>query len=162
MQTRLRVLGVSALALAMLGIHPGPVRAADTDPVIGTWKLNVAKSKYSPGPPPSALTVTFAAAGDGLKVTSDVTNAQGKVAHTEYTANYDGKDYPIAGTPTSDTVSLKRVDVRTSVRTDKKAGKVVATYTRTVSEDGKTLTVLHTSTTDPKKPVNDLLVLDKQ
>jgi len=49
---------------------------------------------------------------------------------TGYTANFDGKDYPLAGVPNADTVSLKRIDTRTTERTDKKDGKVVQTLTR--------------------------------
>jgi len=31
---------------------------------------------------------------------------------TVYTANFDGKDYPLTGSPIADMVSLKRIDAR--------------------------------------------------
>src|SRR5512147_1287798 len=119
-----------------------PARAADS--IVGTWTLNVAKSTYSPGPPPKSLTVKFEAAGDGIKSTADTIADDGSSTHTEYTAKYDGKDYPLKGMKDADTVSLKQVDASTTVRTDKKAGKVVRTYTRKLSADGKTMTVTNT------------------
>src|SRR5262245_35047842 len=60
----------------------------------GTWKLNVAKSKYSPGPAPKSGTLKVEAVEGGLKVTNDGENAEGKKTHTEYTVKFDGKDYP--------------------------------------------------------------------
>jgi len=105
------------------------------DPVIGTWKLDVAKSKFSPGPAPKSLTVKFEAAGKGVKLTTDGVGADGQPTHTEYTADYDGKDYPLIGSPVADTVSLKRMDASTSERTDKKGGKVVQTLTRIAASD---------------------------
>src|SRR5437763_2239528 len=137
-----------ALALAVvvvLGVVLGSgierLSAQATDPRIGTWQLNVAKSKFSPGPPPQSQTLKIEASGRGEKVTSEGVNAEGTRTTTQYTANFDGKDYPLTGSQSADTVSLKRIDARTTVRTDKKGGKKVLTFTRVVSQDGKTMTV---------------------
>ena len=130
--------------------------------MIGTWKLNPAKSQFSPGPPLKSLTVKFETAGHAMKVTSDGVDPDGKAMHSEYTASYDGKGYPITGSSTSDTVTLKKIDGRTSQRTDKKGGKVVGTYTQKVSAGGETLTVHQTSADATGKPVKNTLVLDKQ
>jgi hypothetical protein len=117
------------------------VSAQASNPRIGTWKLNVEKSKYSPGPAPQSGTMKIEASGEGEKATTEGVNAAGTATMTQYTAQYDGKDYPITGSQNADTVSLKRIDARTMERTDKKGEKVVATSTRVVSEDGKTMTV---------------------
>jgi len=146
---------------SFLWAHSASAQAAD--PLVGTWKLDVAKSKFSPGPAPKSITVTFEAAGEGIKVTADVVGADDKPTHTTYTGNYDGKDYPIAGSETgADTVSLKRVDARTTVRTDKKGGKVVMTFTRKVSSDGKMLTVTIKGTNPKGQPVTNVVMLAKQ
>ena len=154
-----------ALAPLMMGLilwAPGsPASAQAVDPVIGTWKLDVAKSKYRPGPPPQSLTIRFEAAGKGVKVTTDEVSAEGQTIHTEYTANYDGKDYPITGSATSDTVTLKRIDARTLQRTDKKGGKVVLTFTRKISADGKMLTVAVKGTDAKGQAVKNALVFAK-
>jgi hypothetical protein len=146
---------------SLLWIQSASAQAAD--PLLGTWKLDVAESKFSPGPPPKSITVTFEQAGEGVKVTADAVGADGKATHTTYTGNYDGKDYPVTGSGTgADTVSLKRVDARTTERTDKKGGKVVMTFTRTVSSDGKLLTVTIKGTNRKGQTVNDVVMLAKQ
>ena len=82
---------------SLLWTHSASAQAAD--PLVGTWKLDVAESKFSPGPPPKSITVTFEPAGEGVKVTADVVGADDKPTHTTYTGNYDGKDYPITAAP---------------------------------------------------------------
>src|SRR5262245_4742212 len=83
---------------------------AQTDPLIGTWELNLAKSKVSPGPPPKSQTLTYEAVGQGVKVTVKGTDAEGKPINSQFTANFDGKDYPVSGNPDYDMTTLKRID----------------------------------------------------
>src|SRR5262249_31472327 len=129
------------IAFAVLGVGVDRVSAQTTDPRVGAWKLNVAKSTFSPGPAPQSNALKIEAAGQGEKVTTEGVNAEGARTATQYTANFDGKDYPLTGSQIANTVSLKRIDARTTERTDKKDGKVVQTLTRVVSADGKTMTV---------------------
>ena len=136
--------------------------AQAADPLVGTWKLNVAKSTYSPGPAPKSLTAKIEAAGKGEKVTADGVRGDDTPIQVVYTAQYDGKDHPITGSPMADTVSLKRLDANTTERTDKKAGKVVQTLTRKLSSDGKTMTVTIKGTDAEGRPINNLAVLEKQ
>jgi hypothetical protein len=129
---------------------------------IGTWKLNVAKSKFS-GPAPKSLVVKFEPSGkDGVKLSSEGVSADGNKTGGGYTAKYDGKDYPLAGSPVADTLSLKRIDANTTERTDKKNGKVVQTLTRTMAKDGKSFTVAVKGTNPKGEPVNNLMVFEKQ
>jgi hypothetical protein len=163
MQAFGRRLMVATLMVGFVFLAYGsPAFGQAADPIIGTWKLDVAKSKYSPGPPPKSLTVKFEAAGKGVKLTTDGVGADGQPTHTEYTADYDGKDYPLIGSPVADMVSLKRVDASTSVRTDKKGGKVVQTLTRKMSKDGKSFTVTVKGTDPQGQAVNNVLVFVKQ
>ncbi|MDQ6705604.1 MAG: hypothetical protein M3Z85_06535, partial [Acidobacteriota bacterium] len=67
------------------------------DPAVGSWKLNVAKSKYSPGPAPKSATITYEETADGIKRTAESIDAEGKKTSFEYTAKFDGKDYPVSG-----------------------------------------------------------------
>ena len=130
---------------------------------LGTWKLNVEKSKYSPGPPPKSLTVKFEAAGsDGLKLTTEGVTADGKPIATEYTAKYDGKDYPLKGSAVADTISLRYINSRTTVRTDKKEGKFVQTQRREISKDGKTMTVTIKGKNPKGEPIHHVLLFEKQ
>src|SRR5262245_14043989 len=156
MQSQHRTLAFGVLiGFAVLGVGVDKVSAQTTDPRVGTWKLNVAKSTYSPGPPPQSGTLKIEASGQGEKVTADGINAAGTPTMTRYTANFDGKDYPLAGVSNADTVSLKRIDARTSERTDKKDGKVVMTLSRVVSQDGKTMTVTSKGTNAQGQTVNN-------
>jgi hypothetical protein len=163
MRAGIRCLGVSTLMAGLaLWAYPGPVLAQGGDPLLGTWKLNAAKSKYDPGPAPKSITVVFAAAGAAVNVISDEVDADGNARRTEYTGSYDGKDTPIKNAANADTVALKRIDANTTERTDKKAGKVVATFVRKVSADGKTLTVTMTGTNAKGQRMNNTVVLDRQ
>ena len=159
MSVRLIVLGIvmSGVVLWAPGSH---AVAQASDPIVGNWKLNIAKSKFTPGPPSKSITVKFETAGQGVKVTADTVAADGSSEHTVYTANYDGKDYPITGSAVADTVSLKRIDATSTERTDKKGGKVVQTYTRKVSNDGKVLTVIQKGT-NTQGQFNNTLIFDK-
>ena len=158
MTTRMLKACVIAAAVA----SAGAIAAAQTaDPIIGTWKLNVAKSKYDPGPAPKSATATFTVAGTGVKFVLDGVTGTGEKAQWGYTANEDGKDYPMTGNPDADTISLKRIDARTVETTNKKAGKVTTTNRRTVSADGKTLTVTTTGTTAAGVKVNNVQVFER-
>ena len=138
------------------------VAAQASNPRIGTWKLNVEKSKYNPGPAPQSLTMTIEAAGEGEKATTEGVNAAGAATKTQYTAQYDGKDYPMTGSQNADMVSIKRIDARSMERTDKKGDKVVATSTRVLSEDGKTMTVTSKGTNAQGQATNNVTVWEKQ
>jgi len=134
---------------------------ASTDPQLGTWKLNEAKSKLAAGIPHNN-TVVYEAAGDGIKVTIDGTDPDGKPTHSEWTGKVDGKDYPVTGDPTSDTRSYKKIDDRTLAFAGKKAGKVTISGQVKVSADGKTRTVTVSATDAAGKKVKGTTVYDKQ
>lgn len=151
------VIGVFTTALA------GAALAQAADPQIGTWKLNVAKSTFNPGPAPKSGTTTIEAAGAGAKVIVDQAAADGTARHWEFTANYDGKDVPIVGTnPDADTVARTRVDANTVQTISKKAGNVVTTQQSTVSADGKTRTVTTKGVNAAGKAVNNTAVYERQ
>lgn len=160
MQSMVRGIVLSAVLVSFAAMTS--VAWAKGDPREGTWKLNVEKSKYSPGPAPKSLQVKVEAAGKGEKVATESVAADGSRIATQYTANFDGKDYPLTGSPAADTVSLKRVDASTTVRTDKKGGKTVQTLTRVVSKDGKTMAVTIKGTNAKGEAVNNSLLFEKQ
>ena len=135
---------------------------AQSDPAVGTWKLNVAKSRYSPGPAPKSNLVTIVAVENGLKITGQGTDADGKPTSLSYTVTYDGKDKPVTGSPDYDATSGKRIDASTTELTRKKEGKMVQTATRKISADGKTMTVTSRGKTTSGKPLNNVAVFEKQ
>jgi len=159
---RVVVLGVVVTLGVVLGAGSGRVSAQAIDPRIGTWTLNVEKSKYNPGPAPQRVTLKIEASGQGEKYTTEGVNAAGTATKTEYTAQYDGKDYPLTGSQTADTVSLKRIDARTIERTDKKGDKVVTTITQVLSQDGKTMTSTVKGTNAQGQAMDNVIVWEKQ
>ena len=160
MKRLLRMLTLGAVITMMLPVSH--LLAQTADPVIGTWELNLAKSKYDPGPAPKSQTRTYEAVGESLKVSIEGVTAEGKETHTDYTGKYDGKDFPVSGNPDADTMSLKRIDDSTAEATLKKAGKVVINSTRLISKDGKVMTVKTKGTNAKGGAFNNTLVFDKQ
>jgi hypothetical protein len=144
------------LALATL------VSAAAKDPFVGTWKLNVAKSKFDGGVPPKSSTATITTVGNKRRVAVHTVPANGPELNTESTAADDGKDYPLQGSATVDSVAVTRIDARTVERKDKKAGRLVATLRARVATDGKTMTINQKGTTLQGQPYSNTLVYDRQ
>jgi len=157
--TRRSVL-VSLAGILALGLSLS-VNAQAPQGLIGTWKLNVAKSKFSPGPPPKSMTITYSAAGDGVKIVVDLTPGTGASQHWEMTGTYDGKDMPVTGNPEADMISMKKIDDRHGESTFKKGGKVAATNTRVLSSDGKTLTITSKGTNAQGQARNDVQVFER-
>lgn len=130
-------------------------------PMMGTWKLNEAKSKFPPGAARNR-TVVYQWALFKVKVTVDGINAKGKPAHNVWTGNFDGKDYPVTGDPTSDMRSYKKVNDHTMDFIAKKGGKITVTGHVAVSADGKSRTVTASWTNAKGKKAKSVGVYDKQ
>ena len=131
------------------------------DPNVGTWKLNEAKSKIPVGAM-KVTSMTVSSEGDNMKVTQDGTDAQGNPLHAEWTGKFDGKDYPVTGSPVIDTRSYTKVNDHTLTAENKKDGKTVQVARSTISADGKTRTVHVTQTDASGKKVNVTAVFDKE
>jgi hypothetical protein len=121
------------------------VRAQDVDAeqdlLLGVWQLDVAKSRYTPGPPPRNETRTYARDKDGMKGTIQRGRPDGMEEVIEYRADFD-HEYPVMGTPAYDTIKLKRIDARTAEAVLSHAGRVFGTARRIISQDGRTLTIM--------------------
>ena len=144
-----------AMALASSGLAQGP------DPRIGTWKLDVAKSKYSPGPAPKSGTVTFSAAGQGVKAAIDFVGPDGSKVQWGYTASTDGKPHPVTGNADGDMVVAKRINANTVETTYTLKGKTTTVNTGVVSADGKTFTVTTKGTNAQGQKVENIQVFVK-
>ena len=131
----------------VVGLVCSTAFAQSKNPLVGTWKLNAAKSTgltYKSG------TSKIEAAGAGVKFTVELVGEDGTVNKWTFTANYDGKDNPVTGkSPYGDSVALERVDANTTRLVSKLGGKVLTTQTIVVSADGKTRTTT-TKGTDAK------------
>lgn len=132
-----------------------------SNPQMGTWKLNEAKSKIAAGAAKNTM-VVYTAAGDKVTVTVDGVDGAGKPLHNEWTGSFDGKDFPVTGDPTSDSRSYTKVDDHTLALTVKKDGKVTLTGRIAVSADGKTRTVSGSGTDSMGMKIEIMSVYDKQ
>jgi hypothetical protein len=157
-------IAVVLVALAALLAASSTARAQSTDPWIGTWKVNLTKSTYRPGPKPTeAATVKMEPLAGGFKTTIDATNPQGQPTHTETVGKFDGKDNPVIGAPAPNTTSAyKRINKRTFEVLGKVDGKPTVTTRVMISADSKTMTATQTGKNAQGKNVNNVIVADKQ
>lgn len=146
----------------LLGMLAVGVSLSAADPVIGTWKLNAAISKYSPGPPPKSGTITYEETAAGIKRTGESVDGEGKTTSFEYIAKFGGKGYAVTGTDLYDTITMKRINDRTAEVTLKKSGKVVSRARRVVTNDGKAMTLTISGTDPMGKKMHNVAVYDKQ
>lgn len=152
----------ATLLLTSILVFAAPIAHAE---IAGTWKQNLAKSKFDPGPiPMNPQSAKWEVAGSGYKVTVDAMNNQGVANHIEYTvATLDGKDYPVkstSSTPGYDTISYKRIDPNTIIIVYKLAGTVNRISRMIESKDGKSL-VLDQLGYGPQGASNNTIVFER-
>lgn len=159
-----RILFVFAFLILTAVVIVGPLMAQD-NPFVGTWKLNLAKSKFEPGPAPKSITRTVVAQGDGAKYSFEAVRADGTTSSYSFSSNYDGKDSPVTGMGMpggADTIAGKRVNSRKVVSTLKKDGKEVGKSVSEVSKDGKVTTIKANGKNPDGKEYHTESVYDKQ
>lgn len=158
-----RTLHVVATFAALLAFTLAATSAAD-DPVLGKWKLNVEKSKYTPGPGPKSMTRTVEGDGDKVKFTYEGVAANGSAISYTFSVAYDGKDYPISGsgaTGGADAISVKQLGPKSFTATLKKAGAPVVNSKIEISADGK-VTTMHISSAHGKGHIDNTVIYEKQ
>jgi hypothetical protein len=135
-----------------------------SDPVVGTWKLNLAKSKFIHGPALKSDTRTYEESSDGmLRVTLKSIGDDGKETTLMRTFKQDGKEYPVDDSSGIDSISETRINAHTAKYTEKKAGKVMLTGRRVLSQNGKILTVTESGMDDTTgAKIERTLVYDRQ
>jgi hypothetical protein len=155
MRIRFLMLIFAALAFCLTAV-------AAEDPSVGTWKLNPSESKFSSGPPPQSIVLRIEPFGDnGLKITTETIDAQGKRSVSTFNGNFDSKDSPVSGDPTADSASLKRDDANTTETQNKKSGRITSFFKRIVSRDKKKMTVTKTENDAEGATVVDLEIFDR-
>jgi hypothetical protein len=149
-------------ATVALGSGATAFAASASEPAVGTWVLNLEKSKFSPGPAPKSQTRTYTQSADGTTLTVTGVAADGSAMSGQSTFKYDGKDYAITGSPDYDTLALKKVNGHTVSSVQKKDGKVVGSTTRTISAHGKVLTLTSKGKNAKGASFHNVAVFDKQ
>jgi hypothetical protein len=160
MQAILKTLFVGAILA--IGTSAVAADSPASDPAIGTWKLNLEKSKFSPGPAPQSQTRSYVESAQGVNLTVKTTAADGKESTLTLTFKDDGKPYAVTGIADFDAVTVKRTGAGTTSSTQTKAGVTVGNAERSVSKDGKTLTFAQKGTHANGVAYDDVSVYDRQ
>lgn len=131
-----------------------------SDPFIGEWKMNPAKSDYNGKPMPESGIVRFEPEVDGLRHTIEFVEAGGQGVRNTFRAKFDGKDYPAL--KSGQTVSRKRIDPNTFEATFKKDGKVTNRDRWAISGDGRTITLTSAGVDPTGKPFKTTTIFERQ
>lgn len=107
----------------------------------GTWRFIPSESTYESAPAPKESKRQWIPDGDGVKFLHDGINAEGKPFHTEFRAAYDGKPVPFVGGTLYDSVALFSKGPRKVEQVFTLKGKVTVKAVRTISKDGKKMTI---------------------
>ena len=149
------------LTVALLLAGTLPAHAQES--LYGTWKMNAAKSKYSPGPIPKSNIAIWEEFQGGVKLTVDVVPANGGTQHFESSGKFDGKDNPVTGNnPDGDAMAFSKIDARTYQVVNKKDGKATLTARIVVAADGKTRITTQTGKNAKGKTVKNTMLYEKQ
>ena len=162
MRPRLLLVVLAVVSLPVVPtVHALQLRSAAEPPsqLIGTWRLNVAKSKYSPGPPLRSEMRVYTRSADGVKGVVSRVYSDGRAERFEYMANF-GKDIMVTGIPEYDSVTLRKVDELTSDAVLSHAGNVYGVARRTIAADGRTMTITFDRKSQEAR-VHNVAVYDK-
>ena len=145
---------------------PAQTSPAESNPLLGTWPLNVAESSIDYAPLPRDERRTYRAApNDGMIFSVEGTDGAGVPYAYGSSAAVDGREYPMAGTGTrngGDAVSWTLVDARTVQAVVKRLGDVVNRVQLSVSNDGTVLTITENGTSPDGSPTHGVRVYDRQ
>jgi hypothetical protein len=159
-----RLLWLSAVLSLVLATSATMLAQTQKDAHIGTWKLNVAKSKFNPGPGYKSETRTYEPTADGYKFQGERVNPDGSTQKYGFTVKYDNKDYPVTGEDPggTDTIAVKLVDANNIESTSKKGHEVLYTSKVVVSQDGKMMTITSKGKNPDGEPFDNVQFYDRQ
>jgi hypothetical protein len=152
----------AAFVAGLLAFMVSQMALAQNQLFVGTWKVDVAKSKYEPGAAPKSEILRFEPVGERFKVSLDGVNQQGPY-HSEAIGKFDGVDVPVVATPArraAFTYAFSRIDDRTWEIAIKVNGERRLMIRNVVSEDGKTMRGVSTVTN--RGQMNQLVIYEKQ
>jgi hypothetical protein len=136
--------------------------SAQSNPLVGTWKLNVARSTFNPGPAWRSLTLNYEATAQGMRNSVEGIDGNGNPIRGTFIIIEDGRPHAVTGIPDFDASTFKRIDAYTVDLSRMKAGRVVGTGTRFLSREGRTLTFVEKGVTASGQQFNNVAVYDRQ
>ena len=146
----------------MLVLMTAAVMLSPADGFMGTWKQNLAKSTYSPGPAPKSATYTHTQDGDWIIQKCKFINSEGKSISTTTRFKRNGKEYPYTSfSGAHKTIRNNRINARTN-ESIVKDGNEKETVRDVLSTDGKTITRTITGTDTKGQQIRESQVYEKQ
>jgi len=125
-------------------------------PFTGTWKMNLAKSRFNPGPPFQSFTLTFTS--DGVRHL-DLVPADGKRVNIALPWSAGN---PVSPEGMENAVTTSKIQGRTFHDIWKQNGKIIEDVRGRVSPDGKTLNVTVDGTNVQGRTYHNELTFDRQ
>jgi hypothetical protein len=148
--------------LLVMAVMPSGLLLAQSNPFVGTWKLNRAKSKDTSGAIPKEETFTVQIVGDQRQVTINGTAADGSPISFKYEVRDEGGTGKVLAGGPYDDVSGTWIDDNTREVSYMKGGKEMLHLRAAVSKDGKTSRMTLKGTDAQGKPVSGVAVFEKQ
>ena len=155
-----RIAGLAIVCACMATASAAQQPAAD--PLVGRWKLNVARTHYGGGAEPrrSESFVCVASSG-GIDCTIQSVRADGRNVVGGFTGSYDGSPGPTRGIPDVDHVRLTRVNESIADATFTTQGRPVFAYRTVRSVNGQWLTIISVDPTT-RAVLNSVVVYDRR
>jgi hypothetical protein len=149
---------------AVLGCLCAAALMGAANPIIGTWKVNSAKTKSSPGSPPKAVTAVYSQEGDWIIAKMTGVDAAGRPFNNTHRYKQDGKEYPSqwGSQGRRGTLSVKKIDDHTAEVVLKFEDGVTITRQRVISKDGNTMTFTDSGTNAKGETINSVVVWERQ
>lgn len=132
------------------------------DSALGTWRFNPAQSTYESGPAPRESRRVWERTGEKVRFIHTGVSHDGKAFKTQFTAAYDGRDYPVEGSSLYNTVSLKLISSQKVEQTFRKSGVVTVEAVREVSADGMQMTIIARGTNAKGRMFKNTLIYKRE
>jgi len=130
--------------------------------MLGVWKLVPDQSKFEPGPPPRSETRSYRKTPEGIVALVETTDQKGMVHTISYPWSVDDTEHRMMGSELLDTIRLSQIDNLTAEASLRHGTKVLATERRSISADGKIMTIIMTDMTSEERPITVRAVYEKQ
>jgi hypothetical protein len=135
--------------------------AEEGDPFTGAWNLCPERSKLST-PLPRKWAQRIEATAEEIEVQENIVSPHGAESLLSVRAKFDGRDYPVQGSPIVETIAYTRTNRNSISGIGKKDGAVSLTETAAVDSEGRTLTLSYSIHLGAEVVASGVAVFEKQ
>ena len=160
-EARVKLVRVAEATVVQAKKGANRVDEDESSTLVGTWVLNLDKSTFTPGPPPSSAQRVYQRTPTGIRYTATVAGADGTTTTEEWSGSEDGRDYPVTGSPDVDALSVK-INGKQAQYVAKRGGRITMGGNRSISSNGKTMTITMAGRNAQGQVVKQVLVFEKK